>query len=44
MDPEENGPELDQYLIWLIGILFFLFVVYVILDGFGSVKEEPPSS
>jgi len=43
VDPEENGPALDQYLTWLIGILFFLFVLYVILDGFGSAKEEPSS-
>ncbi|MDE0463333.1 MAG: hypothetical protein OXH93_13035 [Caldilineaceae bacterium] len=44
VDPEENSPALDQYLTWLIGILFFLFLLYVILDGFGSAKEEPPSS
>lgn len=44
VDPEENGPELDHYLTFLLGILFFLFLLYVILDGFGSAKEEPPSS
>ena len=42
VDPDENGPDLDRYLTCLPGILFFL--LYVILDGLGSVKEEPPSS
>ena len=44
VDPDENGPDLDRYLTCLLGILFFLFLLYVILDGLGSVKEEPPSS
>ena len=44
MNQEAEGLTPDQHLTCLVDILFFLFVLYVILDGSGSLIEEPPPS